>query len=313
MKTEESMKSISRKAEKTVGVIIGRFQVAELHLGHKHLVKYAMGECDTVAVVLGKGGALPSERNPLPSPVRTRVIRESFPNVLVLEHRDHPSDIAWSKGLDLLLAKTFPDAKIRLYASRDGFTPHYFGELPIVVVPMIPKISGTKERSAKTNPREWNKSFRKGMIAAQHLRSDISYQAVDIAVVRYPKLDILLGQKKTDEGKWRLIGGFTDPNDKSLEEAALRELGEEAGNVMTHGLKYIGSYRVNDWRYKDERDKIMTALFLTYHLGGTPRAGDDLIKVAWHPLSIGENDIVPVHRSLIAEIVESIAKKGGVG
>lgn len=296
------MATSSRK----IGVVVGRFQVAQLHEGHKHLLAFALDDNDTVAVVLGKSGVLPTERNPLPSPVRACVIRESFPTIAVLEIDDHPSDDRWSENLDSLLAEAFPDSEIRLYASRDSFSPHYSGRLPIVVVPMIPKVSGTEKRSAETSPSDWDASFRKGMIAAQRLRPALSYQAVDIAVIRYPENEILLGQKKTDDGKWRLIGGFTDPKDESLEEAALRELGEEAGNISTHELTYVGSYRVDDWRYRREHDKIMTALFVTYHLAGAPRAGDDLARVAWFPLSIGMEYIVETHRPLIKRVIEAV-------
>ena len=226
----------------------------------------------------------------------------------MLEHSDHPDDAVWSNKLDTLLAQTFPGAHIRLYASRDSFVPHYSGKLPIVVVPMVPEISGTSERACASAPIEWNPSFRKGMIAAQQLRPAISYQTVDIAVVRYPALEILLGQKETDGDQWRLIGGFVDPSDTSLEATAQRELKEEAGNIMTHELTYAGSYRVNDWRYERERDKIMTALFVTTHMAGAPRAGDDLARVAWHSLSIDANNIVEAHRSLIKRVVEVLKK-----
>ena len=299
-----------KHTKKTVGIVVGRFQVAGLHEGHRYLLRYALRENLQVSVVFGKGEALLSDRNPLPSSVRALTIRESFPNVSVLEHADHPSDKEWSKRLDALLVKAFPGATITLYASRDSFSNHYSGKLPIVTVPMVPGISGTSERATASDPSDWNTHFRKGMIEAQRLRPPLSYQTVDIAVIRYPESEILLGQKRTDGDSWRLVGGFVDPGDTSLEAAALRELGEEAGNISTHALTYVGSYRVDDWRYRKERDKIMTALFVTYHLSGVAHPGDDLVRVAWHPLPIDMKNIVETHRPLVKLVIETLKKKG---
>ncbi len=290
---------------KNIGVVMGRFQVAELHTGHRHLIDYALRENDQVAVILGNGEALLSPRNPLPPLVRTRIISEHYPDVTVLEHRDHPNDTEWSKNFDALVRGAFADANIRLYASRDSFAPHYSGEFPIITVPEFAKENGTEERASIFATCDWSRPFREGMIAAQHLRPALSYQTVDIAMVRHPQMELLLGQKVTDGDKWRLIGGFVDPTDESLEGAALRELGEEAGNLLTHEVTYLGSYRVDDWRYRGEKDKLLTSLFLTYHMGGEPKAGDDLATVAWHALAtLDLNTIVESHRPLIERVLE---------
>lgn len=52
-----------------------------------------------------------------------------------------------------------------------------------------------------------------------------------------------------------------DVKDTSLEHTAQREFMEEALAFEISITGYIGSFRVDDWRYRSERDKIMMHLF----------------------------------------------------
>jgi len=61
--------------------------------------------------------------------------------------------------------------------------------------------------------------------------------------------------------EWRFLGGFADASDENYEAAANRELTEECGSVETGKMQYIGSAKIDDWRYRNEADKIIT-LFL---------------------------------------------------
>jgi bifunctional NMN adenylyltransferase/nudix hydrolase len=189
--------------------------------------------------------------------------------------------------------------------SRDSFANHYHGSFPIVLVPEVPNISGTELRNNPKEPAD-DKSFRQGLIEAQRLRYPVSFQTVDIGVIKHESQEILLGRKKTDpEGLWRLPGGFVDPSDSSLESAAARELREEVGNIMTHEITYLGSSKVEDHRYRNESDKIMTALFLTYYMGGRVAASDDLEEVAWLLLEKVLERVIPEHKVLVEKIIEA--------
>jgi ADP-ribose pyrophosphatase YjhB (NUDIX family) len=123
----------------------------------------------------------------------------------------------------------------------------------------------------------------------------VSYQAVDVVV--FDKFDltktprrVLMGHKwekfsgglKAPKQEKRFIGGFVDPKDTSLEFAARRELSEEGGaNLEVSQPKYVGSFRVEDPRYTDSPDKIMSAVFLTTYVYGYATAGDDIATVEW--------------------------------
>ncbi len=90
-----------------------------------------------------------------------------------------------------------------------------------------------------------------------------------------------------------------DPTkDKCAEDAAIRE-GKEETQLNLTVEEYIGSALVDDWRYRHERDKIMTFLYVMRYRDGTPVASDDIEYVTWASLGdIDENTFMPEHRPL---------------
>ena len=141
------------------------------------------------------------------------------------------------------------------------------------------------------------------------IKYDTSFQTTDILVINHHKKEVLVGRKPTED-KFRLIGGFVDPSDLSLEEAARRELREEAGiNLEVSNPKYQFSYRVDDKRYRDSQDKILTAVFTCDYLFGFATASDDICEVKWmdgNELSVMYRDlIVETHQPLIRRLIEN--------
>lgn len=290
----------------TLSVIIGRFQVPMLHAGHRHLIHWARERANRLLILIGTSEALPTSRNPLPYPVRQAMVAEAFPEALILPLPDCATDEIWSAQVDRIIEEHFPGSTPTLYGSRDSFVPHYLGIHPTVIVPPILAPSGTELRQENGRYLPVNANFRAGMIHAQSVRLPVSYQTVDIAVIRHADQHVLLGQKSHDGALWRFIGGFVDPKDSSLESAALRELHEEAGRIDTHAVRYVGSFRVQDHRYRSEADQVMTAFYTTYHLSGSPTAGDDLDQVAWLPIKDLLGIIVPNHRPLAEQLIETL-------
>lgn len=138
--------------KQTLGVVVGRFQVSELHAGHRYLIETALSENDVVMVILGDTGGFPTKRNPLPSSIRASIISEAFPSVGISVLRDTASDEMWSTAPDAHIGKRAGDDSIvTLYASRDGFASSYQGKYAVKTLPAIPALSGTEMRDASVN------------------------------------------------------------------------------------------------------------------------------------------------------------------
>lgn len=292
---------------KKLGVVIGRFQIPWLHEGHKHLINFAQNQSDDLLVLIGTTKAMPSRKNPLDFPTREMIVKKSFPEAIVAALPDHPSDTGWSERIDRFIEQNFPSHEVALFGSRNSFIDYYCGKFPVVKVPGISVPSGTVIRQNISNGKRINRQFLAGLICAQNNRLPISYQTVDVAVIRYEDRNVLMGKKRNDGGKCRFIGGFVDPKDMSLEGAALRELKEEAGPIDCHEMIYLGSIRISDYRYRFEDDKIITAFFLTYKLSGREMAGDDLDELIWVPIDRCQDVVAEEHNPLAKRLVDYFA------
>lgn len=297
-----------------VGVLVGRFQVHELHKGHIDLIEHVLGSHDKVIIFLGVAPLPVSINNPLDFESRKQMILEKFPDVIVLYQPDLPRDDIWSKKLDEQIGNLVtPAQSVVLYGGRDSFMSHYNGRYPTEELLQESFWSGTEVRRAiaRSSARS-HEAFRAGVIWASQARFPTAYQCVDVAVIDGPTGPgagrILLGRKSHDK-LFRFPGGFSDPSSPSLEADARREVQEEFG-VSIEGVRYVGSAVVEDWRYRAEPDCIKTALFRATYTHGRPTPGDDMdAEVRWFNLTdLTEKDIVPQHRPLLALLAADLTK-----
>ena len=301
---------MKEKREKIdVGVIVGRFQVNELHEAHIELISSVRDAHDKVILFLGNSAIRNTTNNPLDYRARRVMIQEAFPDIEVGYINDHPSDEVWSRNLDRQIQDfLLPHQTVRLYGSRDSFLRSYSGRFPTCELESTTFISGTEVRRRVCNNHFPSADYRAGMIAATAYRFPTAYQTVDIAVLN-DKGELLLG-RKADEKKWRFLGGFSDPNSPSLEADAYREVSEEAG-IEIGDIRYIGSTLVDDWRYKGEVDKIKTAFFYSKYIFGKPEGADDIAEVRWFSKNeyLNLDNIVSGHHILIKLLTEFLNKQ----
>lgn len=323
-----------------VGVIVGRFQVHELHQAHRDLINYVCERHEKVIIFLGLSPLMVSTNNPLDFESRKQMLLAAFPDVIVLYIKDVGDDDVWSKRLDGMIGDLVTQSQsVVLYGGRDSFIDHYGGRYPTQELTQAVFMSGNAERKqiARSRARA-SEEFRAGVIWASQSRFPTAFTTVDIAILktdheRQPaseswkacqfcspqractlhateaaayytpqQPDALLLGRKPDEKQYRFIGGFADPKSPSFEADAVREVREESA-LEVGDLRYIGSTVVDDWRYRNEPDGIKTMLFQAKYLHGRPTPGDDIEEVKWFNFDDQyplNHMIVPIHRPLMA-------------
>ncbi len=290
-----------------VGVIIGRFQVDDLHAGHKALISYVKTRHPNVVIFLGVPPLEGTPKDPLSYQMREQMLRSHIPEATILPLNDVKSDDAWSKNLDRTLGKLYYSAEVKLYCGPDGFKDHYSGEIPIERVKIldeVPKWSGTDIRRRIGDAPLHQQAFRAGIIHATQRPYLNLKMCVDIAIIRDGK--VLLGLKPDTYGYW-FPGGQVDPTDGSLEFAAKREMYEETTLTCEGEMKYLGSTAIYDWRAEGTGLTYYTAFFITGdHMGGA-RARDDLNKVEWRDIHEENLIVVPEHQPLLEMLKKEVA------
>lgn len=284
------------------GIVIGRFNLHTLHSAHKDLIQSVLDRHQRVIVFLGLAPIKNTLNNPLEFRHRKAMLEEEFPDVEVHYIDDNRSDQVWSTNLDKQITKWLnPGQTATLYGSRDSFLKCYHGKYPTCELEATTFVSATEVRKKIINSYPPNKDFRAGVIAATGLKYPTAYQTVDIAI--FNEKDEVLLVKKPTEDKWRLPGGFSDVNSNSLEEDAIRETKEETGIEISYPT-YIGSTKIDDWRYRGEKDKIKTALFVAKYIFGKPQGADDVEAAKWVPIKVLVPEIVmEEHHILITMLI----------
>jgi bifunctional NMN adenylyltransferase/nudix hydrolase len=263
-------------------------------------------------ILLGVSPIMGSRKNPYDYYTREKMIKKDYPEVIVLPISDHPSDKIWSENIDNLLKSVFSAEQFCLFGSRDSFIPYYSGRFETVELPEHGDYNATELRKQYADKVFDSNDFRAGILYAYYNQYTKVYPTVDIACFRNNKTEILLG-KKAANNKWRFIGGFADAEDASYEDAAKRELIEECGEMEISEMTYETSRKINDWRYRNEADKIITLLFSCDYISGSPAAQDDIIDLCWFPVAdlpkMIENQIIsPEHLEMFEIIITKYLK-----
>jgi len=283
-----------------IGVIVGRFQTNKLHQAHIDLIETVIKKHKKIVLFLGVSPAISTRKNPLDFATRKAMIEETFGTKIsaILPLYDEGSDIAWSNQLDKKVREVFQVGSVVLYGSRDSFIPYYKGKFNILELEPEVFVSATDSRKEVSREIISSENFRAGIIYSVYNSFPVVHPTVDIAILDDKQENVLLG-RKPNQDKYRFVGGFTDTTDESFEFSAKRECLEETG-LEVGNMEYIGSFKVNDWRYRNESTRsIMTTFFKCKKIFGSPTPQDDIIELKWFKITdIKDCDIVPEHINL---------------
>lgn len=268
------------------GIIIGRFQCPDLHEAHLDLIQSVVNRHSKVIMFLGLSPAKTTCNNPLDFEARKQMVLEKFPNINVLYIKDQKEDDVWAHNLDNQINDLIgPNQSVVLYGGRDSFISHYTGRFPTLELEPDRIISATEIRKQVARATKGTADFRRGVIWAVENQFPSFYPTCDVCIIDNTNQRILLG-KKSGEKEYRFPGGFADPTkDTTMEQAVRREVSEECPGIAVSDPKYIGSTIVDDWRYRNEKNKIMTIFYMVEVVFGAPKAGDDLAEVRWFSLN----------------------------
>ena len=293
-----------------LGVLIGRFQVPEMHEGHRFIVRQMLEQCDQVLILFGSANRTRSVKNPFTYGERRISARKLFPTILTAPLNDYLyNDSQWMADV----AATIETARgqvsydfekhveVVLYGHHKDGNDYlkWFPQYEYVNINSDIDISGTEVRNSFMH------------LLPDNVQADARYFAKERETFKnYPYPDslniccgdavveclghILLIKRKftPGAGNWALPGGHKNTNETFL-QCALRELKEET-NIRVPEPVLLGSIKSTRLFDNPKRSSGIPKLTLAVHMvlkpnadGSLPRANglDDAAETSWVPIS----------------------------
>lgn len=307
-----------------------RVQTPFLTEGHHTLTDYASFHSDQLIIILGIAPTMLATDNPLIYDMRKTMVEISYPSAIVLSVKDTTDDLIWSNEVDKVLLP-YNNEDITIYGGRDSFIPYYLGNYKTFDIGKTPfdHINATLYRNKLKDYKYFQElsnnmmtsftsfedivefGFRCGVIWASQNKFPVAFATVDIGVVRENNgvAEILLG-KKYKQNVRVLMGGFVDKEDSNYLSAAKRELREEIEGIKTSELKFIDSFKIDDWRYRKTADCIITNLHICKWIEGEPKGADDLETAEFYTFEKAYSVIGDHHKHLLNVIENNLELVG---
>lgn len=293
----------------SIGVMVARFQIHDLHEGHHHVIKQVIQNHKKTIIFLGVPRFIGTRKNPLDFDTRKKMVQTDYPDAIILAIQDQSDNSRWASELDRRIREVYPHGDVLLYGGRDSFIPHYInggGKFQTKELTSLGTYAGTDVRKIVSEEVKNSKDFRSGVIYHAYNLHTRTIPTVDVIPINSDN-QILLA-RKWDELKMRFIGGFILPQDGSIESAAKRIFLKEAGSSETSDYKYIGSCQVPDWRFRGEDDKVMTSIVTCRYNCGIIQPLDDIVELKWMSINDITGDVIMNDHKNVLEIFKKSIK-----
>ena len=201
----------------TIGALVGRFQVHELHEAHHYLIDQVVKNHKKVILFLGVPKVVGTKKNPLDFESRKKMIQHHYPEIVILALPDFGDDKRWSHELDKRIKEVYPIGDVLMYGGRDSFIPYYKnggGQFDCQELDEYGTfVSGTEVRKMVSEEVKDSADFRAGVI----------YQSYN----QYPKVHPCVDVAITDNDKVALTRFINEPNQRFTQGEKVREFEEE--------------------------------------------------------------------------------------
>ncbi len=155
------------------GMMIGRFQ--PFHIGHYHILKRALEDCQIVIVLLGSSQESRVPHNPLTVEERQEIILNCFPEdryrlqIIPIEDRATISnDESWGEYLFNIIKENYLGAPQVIYEGKEPIRKDWYNTLDVDLIQICRKtlpISGTNLRKMLLNDdNNWRHYCPKGAL-----------------------------------------------------------------------------------------------------------------------------------------------------
>lgn len=152
-----------------VAVIVGRYQVDELHSAHRAIIQKLIDDYQRVIICLGVARESWTIENPLDYATRDAMMRKNFPTATIIPIYDLHNNEEWVKQLDKAVEMICPNGKIIMFGGRDSFINVYQqfgGQHDALELDSNVYVSGTAIRERLAKEIRETADFRAGMIHA---------------------------------------------------------------------------------------------------------------------------------------------------